>query len=97
MPTKARTKRGRVQDKPGAPKGRRLLPVTRERIRGSIDTQRVIARLNAFMDGEAHTPSQVSAAKVLLDRVMPTLAATDLTSGGESITIERATFKRRDE
>jgi hypothetical protein len=66
--------------KRGPPKGRRLTQRTKERIRGSIDTQRVIAHLNKFMEGSAH---------------VPTLAATDLTSGGEPIVIERATFKPR--
>ena len=45
------------------------------------------------MDGEEHAPSQVAAAKILLDRVMPTLAATDLTSGGEKLVVERTSFK----
>ena len=79
--------------KRGPPKGRRLTQRTKERIRGSIDTQRVIAHLNKFMAGEEHVPSQVAAAKILLDRVMPTLAATDLTSGGEKLVVERTSFK----
>lgn len=83
--------------KGGAPKGRRLLPATRERLRGAIDVKRVIGHLDAFMSGEKIAdPHQVTAAKILLDRVMPTLAATDLTSGGESIVIERATFKPKE-
>jgi hypothetical protein len=85
------------QAKRGPPKGRRLSPVTRERLRGAIDVKRVIGHLDAFMAGtKIADPHQVSAAKILLDRVMPTLAATDLTSNGESIVIERATFKPKE-
>ena len=67
---------------------------TRERLRGAIDVKRVIGHLDAFMAGEKYAePHQVTAAKILLDRVMPTLAATDITSGGEKLTVERVTFK----
>jgi len=69
----------------GPPRGRKLKAVTRERIRTTIDTANVIKHLNSFMQGGDHQPSQVTAAKILLDRVMPTLAATDVTSGGEPI------------
>lgn len=97
MPEPTKSKRGGKRKGAGPPKGRRLSPVTRERLRGSIDVKRVIGHLDAFMAGtKIADPHQVTAAKILLDRVMPTLAATDLTSGGESIVIERATFKRRD-
>jgi hypothetical protein len=83
-----------VQAKPGAPKGRRLTPATRERLRGAIDVKRVIGHLDAFMAGEKLCdPHQVTAAKILLDRVMPTMQATDLTSKGESIVVERVSFK----
>jgi hypothetical protein len=88
------TSRANGKKSKGPPKGRRLSPVTRERLRGAIDVKRVIGHLDAFMSGEMTAdPHQVTAAKILLDRVMPTLASTDLTSKGESLTIERVTFK----
>ena len=94
MPTAARTKRGPVKQGKGPPKGRRLTPATRERLRGAIDVKRVIGHLDAFMAGDKYAePHQVTAAKILLDRVMPTLAATDITSGGDKLVIERVTFK----
>jgi len=97
MAVATKGKHGGKRPGAGPPKGRRLTPATRERLRGAIDVKRVIGHLDAFMAGtKIADPHQVSAAKILLDRVMPTLAATDLTSGGESIVIERCTFKRRD-
>jgi hypothetical protein len=90
------TSRANGKKSKGPPKGRRLTTATRERLRGAIDVKRVIGHLDAMMSGQMIVdPHQVSAAKILLDRVMPTLAATDLTSGGESLVIERATFKPR--
>jgi hypothetical protein len=95
MATAAKSKRGGKRTGAGPPKGRRLSPVTRERLRGAIDVKRVIGHLDAFMAGERYCePHQVSAAKILLDRVMPTLAATDITSDGESIVVERVMFKQ---
>jgi hypothetical protein len=94
MSTATKSKRGGKRVGAGPPKGRRLTPVTRERLRGAIDVKRVIGHLDAFMSGDKYAePHQVTAAKILLDRVMPTLAATDITSGGEKLTVERVTFK----
>ena len=51
----------------GRPKGIRVAPVTKERIRGAM----LVAKLEAIAEGEEHTPSQVSAALGLLRFVMP--------------------------
>ena len=75
----------------GAKKGVRLAPVTRERIRGAMLVRRLEdAALGAAPDVEPH---HVSAALGLLKFCLPTLAATDITSDGEQITIERVVFK----
>lgn len=93
--TKKKGQHGGKRVGAGPPKGRRLSPVTRERLRGAIDVKRVIGHLDAFMAGtKIADPHQVTAAKILLDRVMPSLQATDLTSNGETLTIERVTFKQ---
>jgi len=78
----------------GAPKGRKLKQVTRDRIAATIHTGLVVQKLHEFMLGERHEPSQVTAAKTLLDRVMPVMKATDLTSKGESLVVERRVFRR---
>jgi hypothetical protein len=76
----------------GAKKGVRLAPATRERIRGAM----LIDRLEKIAEGKVTAePHQVTAALGLLRFQLPALTATDLTSGGEAITIERATFKAR--
>ena len=72
----------------GRPKGVRVTMATRERIRGA----HLINRLEAFVDGEQHEPSQVTAALGLLKFQLPTLQATDITSGGEPLTVERTVF-----
>ena len=90
MPAGSTEKRGR-----GRPKGYRVTEATREKLRASIKGDQVIKRLHALMeDGGQHDSVQVSAAKVLLDRILPVLAQTDVTSDGESIVIERVSFKR---
>jgi hypothetical protein len=67
--------------------------VTRERLRGAIDVKRVIQHLDAMMSGDMIVdPHQVTAARILLDRVMPVLAATDHTTGGEPVNITRIVF-----
>jgi hypothetical protein len=78
----------------GRPVGYRVTEATREKLRARIKGDAVIDRLHKLMaDGGQHDGVQVSAAKVLLDRILPTLASTDLTSGGESFTVERVVFK----
>jgi hypothetical protein len=78
----------------GAKKGIRLAPVTRERIRAAMLIRRVEdAALGKAPEVEPH---HVTAALGLLRFCLPTLQATDLTSGGEALTVERATFKPRD-
>jgi len=72
----------------GRPNGYRVSPATREKIRGA----HLIKRLEAFVDGELHEPSQVTAALGLLKFQLPTLQATDITSGGEPLTVERTVF-----
>jgi hypothetical protein len=67
---------------------------TIERIRASINTKLCIDTLHDLAtNGGQHDSVRATAAKILLDRVLPTLQATDLTSGGESLTIERVQFK----
>jgi hypothetical protein len=74
----------------GAKKGVRLAPATRERIRGAM----LIDRLQKIAEGKVDAePHQVTAALGLLKFQLPTLAATDITSKGESITVEKVQFK----
>lgn len=55
----------------------------REKIRVSV----IITRLEKHANGETEmTPTQVKAAQVLLDRVMPTLSASEVTRKTETIT-----------
>lgn len=58
----------------------------REKIRVSV----IITRLEKHANGEVEmTPSQVKAAQVLLDRVMPTLSASEVTRKTEAINPEQ--------
>lgn len=78
----------------GPPRGRKLPAVTIERLRNSINTKLCIDTLHSLCeDGGQHDSVRATAAKILLDRVLPTLQATDLTTGGEALTIERVSFK----
>jgi hypothetical protein len=75
----------------GSGLGVRLAPATRERIRGAM----LIDRLEKIAEGKVNAePHQVTAALGLLQFQLPKLAATDVTSGGEPLTIERVEFKR---
>jgi hypothetical protein len=57
----------------------------------------LVKRLEDIAEGTVEAqPHQVTAALGLLRFQLPALTATDITSGGESLVIERATFKRRD-
>lgn len=72
-----------------------MKPATIERIRASINTKLCIDTLHSLCeDGGQHDSVRATAAKILLDRVLPTLQATDMTSGGEPITVERVAFKK---
>lgn len=78
----------------GPPKGRKLPAVTIERIRASINAKLCIDTLHELCtDGGQHDSVRATAAKILLDRVVPTLTSTDITSGGEPFTVERVVFK----
>ena len=49
-------------------------------IRAKIKTDHIIARLQKHIDGEIDLqPTQVASAKILLDRVVPVLSATEVT------------------
>ena len=91
---KPKSKRGGKRAGAGKPKGYRVTAATREKLRTTIDAKRVIGHLDAFMSGEKICePHQITAGIALLKKVMPDLAATDITSGGEPLTIERVAFK----
>ena len=95
MPTKARTKRGPVQDRRGRPTGHKLHPRSVERIRDSINAKLAIDTLHSLCeDGGQHDGVRATAALGLLQFVVPKLSATDLTSKGEAITVERVAFKQ---
>jgi hypothetical protein len=66
-----------------------------ERIRASINTKLAIDTLHEMAQvGGQHDSVRVQAATVLLKKVLPDLSATDLTSGGDPITVERVSFKQ---
>lgn len=95
MSVASTSKRGGKRPGAGPPKGRKLPAVTIERIRASINTKLCIDTLHELCtEGGQHDSVRASAAKILLDRVLPTLQATDLTTGGEALTIERVQFKQ---
>ena len=80
--------------KGGAPKGRKLPAATIERIRASINTKLAIDTLHdVARTGGKHDGARVSAALGLLQFVVPKLSATDITSDGEQIVVERVVFK----
>ena len=73
----------------GKPKGVRASDRTRENIRVGV----ILERLDGAFSGKYElTAVQVAAAKILLDKSLPNLTATDITSGGQSIIIERTQF-----
>lgn len=83
--------------RPGAGRkpGFRHYPETVERIRATINTKLAIDTLHEMaQSGGQHDSVRVQAATVLLKKVLPDLSATDLTSDGESIVVERVMFKR---
>jgi len=79
----------------GAPKGRVLKPITIERIRASINAKLAIDTLHELCaEGGQHDGVRATAALGLLKKVLPDLSATDVTSNGEQIVVERVMFKR---
>jgi hypothetical protein len=70
-------------------------PRTIEKIRASINAKLCIDTLHALAeDGGQHDGVRATAALGLLKKVLPDLSATDITSGGEAITVERVAFKQ---
>ena len=58
--------------------------------REKIKVSAIITRLDKHVQGEADmSPSQVKAAQVLLDRVMPTLSASEITRKTETVSPEQ--------
>jgi hypothetical protein len=65
-----------------------------ERIRASVNTTLAIKTLHELcVNGGQHDSVRATAALGLLRKVLPDLSATDLTSGGEKLTVERVNFK----
>ena len=82
------------QSRRGRPTGYKLPARSIERIRASINAKLAIDTLHELCtDGGQHDSVRATAASVLLKKVLPDLRATDLTSNGESITVERVAFK----
>lgn len=85
---------------PGAGRkpGYRHYPETIERIRDSINAGLAIKTLHELCEGADEFDSvRATAALGLLRFRLPQLSATDHTSGGEPITIERVSFKQATE
>jgi len=96
MPAATKGKHGGKRPGAGPPKGRKLPAVTIERIRASINSKLAIDTLHELCtDGGQHDSVRATAALGLLQFVVPKLSATDLTSGGEQIVVERTAFKAK--
>ena len=81
--------------KRGRPVGYKMPQRSIERIRASINAKLAIDTLHELCaEGGQHDSVRATAASVLLKKVLPDLSATDLTSGGEAITVERVAFKQ---
>jgi len=92
--SKAGGKRPGAGRKVGFKMNRPMKPATIERIRASINTKLAIDTLHSLCtDGGQHDGVRATAAATLLRKVLPDLSATDLTSDGESIVVERVSFK----
>jgi hypothetical protein len=77
-------KRGR-----GRPVGYRMPERVRERIRTGV----LVTRLTQHVEGKVDMrQTQVTAALGLLKKVLPDLSSTDLTSGGEALSINVVKF-----
>jgi len=95
---KAGVKSNRGGKRPGAgrKKGYQHDPRTIEKIRASINSKLAIDTLHDLCDsGGQHDSVRATAALGLLQFVVPKLSATDLTSGGEQIVVERTAFKAK--
>jgi hypothetical protein len=91
----AKSKRGGKRPGAGRKPGYQHDPRTIEKIRASINSKLCIDTLHDLCEnGGQHDSVRATAAKILLDRVVPVLTSTDITSGGEAITVERVSFKR---
>lgn len=74
-----------------APKGYVLIPIRQSEELGQLvdeDTYAAIIGQASKVVGIEMTPSQVKAAQVLLDRVMPTLSASEITHKKDSVSPE---------
>jgi hypothetical protein len=94
--SEATTKKGRGGKRPGAGRkpGYKHHPRTIEKIRERINTNLCIDTLHELaMNGEKGDGVRATAALGLLQFALPKLTATDLTSGGEQLVIERTAFK----
>jgi hypothetical protein len=79
------TKRGR-----GRPAGYKMPERVRERIRASV----LIDRLHKVAAGEVDaSPQSIQAARILLDKSLPSLQAVDHTTGGEALSVSVVQFK----
>jgi hypothetical protein len=84
-----------VKGKSGRKKGYQHDPRTIERIRASINAKLAIDTLHELCtDGGQHDGVRATAAATLLRKVLPDLNATDITSGGEQVMVERVMFKK---
>lgn len=73
----------------GRPKG----TFNHERAKDLIRTSVIVERMNRVALGEIEaTANQVAAARLLLGKVMADQQATDITSGGEAMVVERVQF-----
>jgi hypothetical protein len=92
--TKSKGKRGGARPNSGPKKGTPLHPRHIEKIRDSINAMLCVKTLHEIVEtGNKDDSVRVQAATVLLRKVLPDLTATDLTSGGESLVVERVAFK----
>jgi hypothetical protein len=90
------TKKGRGGRREGAGRkpGYKHHPRTIEKIRERINANLAIDTLHDLCEnGGQHDGVRATAALGLLQFVVPKLSATDITSEGESIVIERVSFK----
>jgi hypothetical protein len=82
-----------VKGRSGRKKGYRHDARTIEKIRASINAKLCVDTLhNLAQNGGQHDGVRATAALGLLQFIVPKLSATDLTSNGESLTVERVTF-----
>ena len=65
-----------------------------KRVRERIKTSQLITRLetNALADEEIMTAGQIASARIVLAKSMPDLQATDITSGGNDLTVILGSF-----